>query len=77
MSKLARLLDDEPVQRWTATVATALFPLVVLPSQINRTVVDASAWNWALLMILAGGTYAVANDAITKWRRHFARRKQI
>ncbi|MDJ0104978.1 hypothetical protein QM646_01035 [Rhodococcus erythropolis] len=45
MSKLERLLDTETVQRWAAAAATVLFPLVVLPSQINRIVVDASAWN--------------------------------
>lgn len=76
MSRFVRLLDNEVVQRWAATVATILFPLIVLPSAVNWAVEDASAWNWAILMILMGGLIAVATDAITKWRKHFARKKQ-
>ncbi|MCD2108135.1 hypothetical protein O4214_25170 [Rhodococcus erythropolis] len=76
MPRLTRLLDNEVVQRWAGTIATILFPLIVLPSAVNRAVEDASAWNWAILMILVGGLIAVATDAITKWRKHFARKKQ-
>lgn len=76
MSRFARLLDNEVVQRWAATVATILFPLIVLPSAVNRAVEDPSTWNWAILMILVGGLIAFATDAITKWRKHFARKKQ-
>ncbi|MDZ7915011.1 MAG: hypothetical protein U5O16_24775 [Rhodococcus sp. (in: high G+C Gram-positive bacteria)] len=76
MSRFARLLDNEGVQRWAATVATILFPLIVLPSAVNWAVEGASAWNWAILVTLVGGFVAVATDVITKWRKHFARKKQ-
>lgn len=75
MSRFVQFIDNEIVQRWAATVATILFPVLVLPSAVVAAVEDASALNWAILLILAGGSVALAATAITRWRKHFDRRK--
>lgn len=75
MSRFVQFIDSEIVQRCASTIATVLFPLLVLPSAIDAAVVDASALNWAILLILVGGSVALAATAITKWRKHFARRR--
>ena len=50
-------------------------PLLVLPSAVDAAVEDASALNWVVLLILVGGSVALAATAITRWRKHFARRR--
>ncbi|MFB9781527.1 hypothetical protein [Rhodococcus baikonurensis] len=49
--------------------------MLVLPSAVDAAVEDASAWNWALLLIVIGGSVAFLATAITKWRKHYSRRK--
>ena len=71
MSRFAQFIDSEVVQRWASTIATILFPVLILPSAVE----DASALNWALLLIVIGGSVAFLATAITKWRKHYSRRK--
>lgn len=75
MSRFVQFIDSEIVQRWASTIATILFPLLVLPSAVDAAVEDSSALNWAILLILVGGSVALAATSITKWRKHFARRR--
>lgn len=75
MSRFVQFIDSEIVQRWASTIATILFPLLVLPSAVDAAVEDSPALNWAILMILVGGSVALAATSITKWRKHFARRR--
>ena len=49
-----KFIDSEVVQRWASTIATILFPVLILPSAVE----DASALNWALLLIVIGGSVA-------------------
>ncbi|WP_257207823.1 MULTISPECIES: hypothetical protein [Rhodococcus] len=74
MSRFVQFIDSEIVQRWSSTIATVLFPLLVLPSAVDAAVEDASALNWAILLIFVSGSVALAATAFTKWRKHFARR---
>lgn len=71
MSRFVQFIDSEVVQRWASAIATILFPVLVLPSAVE----DASASNWTLLLIVIGGSVAFLATAITKWRKHYSRRK--
>lgn len=73
MSRFVQFIDSEIVQRWASTIATILFPVLVLPAAVVAAVEDASALNWTILMILV----ALAATAATKWHKHFARRKDV
>ncbi|MBT1254016.1 MULTISPECIES: hypothetical protein [Rhodococcus] len=75
MSRFVQFIDSEVVQRWASTIATILFPVLVLPSAVDAAVEDASALNWTLLLIVIGGSVAFLATAITKWRKHYSRRK--
>lgn len=75
MSRFVQFIDSAIVQRWASTIATILFPVLVLPSAVGAAIEDGTALNWAILVILVGGFVALAATAVTKWRKHFARRK--
>ena len=74
MSKLVRVLENEALQRWAATVATIAFPLVVLPSRLGEAVEHPTVWHWIVVVVLVGGIAAFASEAITLWRKHLTRR---
>jgi len=74
MSKVVRILENEVLQRWAATVATIGFPLVVLPSRLGAAVEHPTVWHWVIVVVLVGGIAAFASEAITLWRKHLTRR---
>lgn len=73
-SKFVRFLDNEALQRWAATVATILFPLVVLPSRLPDAIEHSTVWNWIVVVLAVGATAVFGADAVTMWRRHTGRK---
>ncbi|MFK4362341.1 hypothetical protein [Rhodococcus sp. 27YEA6] len=75
MARILQVLDSEVVQRWAATIATILLPILLLSDRVDKAVENPSVWNWAVLVVIVIGYISIAADAIIKWRKHFARKK--